>query len=143
MSDQNENLALGSRQARFGWIVVAVFVLLGLFLEGLNGFKIGWYVDVVAETRRHMWTLAHAHGTLVGLVNVVYGVALYSGAAPAGGRAPLCARLFSIAAFLLPAGFFLGGVYVHGGDPGVAIVLVPVGALALLVGVVLVAIESR
>ena len=34
---------------------------------------------------------------------------------------------------LLPFGFFAGGVVVHGGDPGLPIVLVPIGALALVV----------
>lgn len=40
---------------------------------------------------------------------------------------------------LLPAGFLLGGVRVYGGDPSPAIVLLPLGAAALLMGVVVVA----
>jgi hypothetical protein len=44
---------------------------------------------------------------------------------------------------LLPAGFFLGGIHSVAGDPGVGILLVPVGALLLLVGVFLVAQGSK
>jgi hypothetical protein len=32
----------------------------------------------------------------------------------------------------IPAGFFLGGAVVHGADPGLGILLVPLGALLLL-----------
>jgi hypothetical protein len=36
---------------------------------------------------------------------------------------------------LVPAGFLLGGLVIHDGDPGVGVFLVPVGAFALLYGV--------
>jgi hypothetical protein len=39
------------------------------------------------------------------------------------------------ATLLIPAGFFLGGVFVHGGDPGVGVLLVPVGAALLFAAV--------
>ena len=37
------------------------------------------------------------------------------------------------AGVLLPAGFFLGGMVVYGGDPGLGVLLVPVGAVCLIV----------
>ena len=40
---------------------------------------------------------------------------------------------------LIPLGFLLGGFLTYGGDPGAGIFLVPVGALALWIGVLLVA----
>ena len=46
-------------------------------------------------------------------------------------------------AFLLPVGFFLGGVFFHAGDPGLGIVLVPVGAAFLIVAVLLTALATR
>ena len=58
------------RHLRFGWWSLATFGLLGLVLETLHGFKVGAYLDVSNETRRLMWTLAHAHGTLLGLVHL-------------------------------------------------------------------------
>ena len=58
------------RNLRFGWWSLLVFLSLGGVLETLHGFKVGWYVDVGNETRRLMFTLAHAHGTLLALVNI-------------------------------------------------------------------------
>ena len=107
-----------------------VFALLGLTLETLHGFKVRAYLDVSNETRRLMWTLAHAHGTLLGVVNVLYGltVAVFA----EWGADALASRGLMAAALLLPAGFFLGGVNPYGGDPGLGILLVPVGALVLI-----------
>ena len=51
---------------------VFVFATLGLLLEALHGFKLGLYLDVDQETRRLLWRLGHAHGTLLGLLNVGY-----------------------------------------------------------------------
>ena len=39
------------------------------------------------------------------------------------------------ALILLPGGFFLGGLVIYSGDPGLGILLVPLGALFLLSGV--------
>src|SRR3954471_3442099 len=67
---------LRQRHLRLGWRMLAFFSLLGLVLETLNGFKIPWYVNAATETRRLMLTLAHAHGTLLGLINIAFGVSL-------------------------------------------------------------------
>src|SRR5256885_10358275 len=65
---------LADRNLRFGWWSLLVFLSLGALLETLHGFKIGWYVDVGNETRRLMFTLAHAHGTLLAVVNIAAGL---------------------------------------------------------------------
>ena len=39
------------------------------------------------------------------------------------------------ATWLMPAGFFLGGLVVYGGDPSPAILLVPIGGALLLYAV--------
>ena len=52
------------------------------------------------------------------------------------GLASVCLRG---ATLLIPAGFFLGGAFIYSGDPGLGIVLVPIGGLMLLVGVLLTA----
>src|SRR2546423_12645834 len=62
------------RNLRFGWWSLLIFLSLGGILETLHGFKIGWYVDVNNDMRRLMFTLAHAHGTAVALVNIVAGL---------------------------------------------------------------------
>ena len=51
-----------------------VFLSLGGGLETLHGLKIGWCVDVGNEMQRLMFTLAHAHGTALALVNIAAGL---------------------------------------------------------------------
>lgn len=132
---------LAQRHLRFGWTTVLVFAVLGLTLEALHGFKVRAYLDVANDTRRLMWTLAHAHGTLLGIVNVLYGLTVAS--VPGWGRRPLTSRGLVAAAVLLPAGFFLGGLLPYGGDPGLGILLVPVGALALVAALAVLVLECR
>ena len=121
------------RHLRFGWWALFAFLTLGLVLETLHGFKFGWYLDVNNEMRRLMFTLAHAHGTLLALVNIAAGLTLRSvnGIELARGAS----RALVWGSLLLPAGFLLGGIVVHDGDPGIGVVLVPAGALLLLYGV--------
>lgn len=135
--------ALTQRHLRFGWWTLLLFLTLGLALETLHGFKIGAYVNVSSETRRLMWTLAHAHGTLLGLVNLAFAFTVARAAdwpARPRGVASACLRGSTL---LLPAGFFLGGIFVHGGDPGIGILLVPVGGILLLASVFLCALGVR
>jgi hypothetical protein len=121
------------RHLRAGWLGLAFFVFLGLVLEGLHGMKVPLYLDVGSETRRLMWTLAHAHGTLLSLVQLgTAGTACWLGR---GVVSPGASRSLLAGLVLLPLGFFLGGVVTRGGDPGPGIFLAPVGALATLVGV--------
>jgi hypothetical protein len=130
-----EARALAGRTLRSGWRTLLVFVLLGFALEALHGFKVGWYLDLDNETRRMLWRLAHAHGALLSVLTIAYalGVAAFPGTPPA--RVRLVAKLLLTATIALPGGFFLGGLVVHGGDPGLGIVLAPLGAVALVAGV--------
>ena len=124
------------RHLRLGWWALFAFLLLGAALETFHGFKAGFYLDVANETRRLMWTLAHAHGALLGLVNVVAGLSLrVLPALAADRRVPLISPSLAAATALLPAGFFAGGVTFYSGDPGVGIALVPFGAACLLLAV--------
>jgi len=112
---------------RQGWISLAAWIVFGLLIEGLIGFRSPALLD--DSVRRDMFRLAHAHGTLLNLVLIV---------------AAICARLDLIclgratslglraAVVLLPGGFLLGGIWHFKDDPGVAILLVPVGAVLLL-----------
>lgn len=127
---------LRRRHLRFGWWALVVFVCAGTALEAMHGFKVAWYLDVGQETRRLLWRLAHAHGTFVALLNIAFALSVAArraGPPKAWGLASPC---FLGAGIALPAGFFLGGVDLHGGDPGVGIFAVPIGALLLLVAVV-------
>ena len=126
-------LAMADRHLRFGWWSLSAFLALGLLLETLHAFKIGWYLDVSNEARRLLFTLAHSHGTLLAIVNLAAGLTLR---AVNGCELPPPASLALLwGSVLMPVGFFLGGVVIHDGDPGLGILLVPVGALLLLYGV--------
>ena len=114
------------------------FALIGTTLEALHGFKIGWYLDVGHETRRLMFTLAHAHGALIGLIHIAFAATLTTLSECSQHRLSLISRALMIASVLMPGGFIAGGLIVHGGDPGIGIVLVPIGAIALIVSFVLI-----
>jgi hypothetical protein len=120
---------------RWGWWSLLFFLLLGIFLESMHGFKVAFYLDASSSTRRLMWTLAHAHGTLFALVNLVMAAFMQAHADwPRRSRA-IASRALMSGSILLPAGFFFGGLWTYDGDPGVCIYLVPLGALLMLVAV--------
>ncbi len=124
---------------RFGWWSLLCFLALGLVLETMHGFKVGWYLDVSNSTRRLMWTLAHAHGTLTSLVHLVFALALHTLPSAAGRWLRFASACLIAATILLPGGFFLGGIVIYAGDPGVGIVLSPMGGVMLMIGVFLAA----
>lgn len=107
------------------------FVALGLVLELLHGFKIQIYLSVSNETRRLMWTLAHAHGVLLAVVNIVFALGLSGGRLPMR-TVPRISTALVLASILLPGGFFAAGIPFYEGDPGIGIIAVPVGAALLL-----------
>lgn len=121
------------RHLRFGWWSLCLFLTLGVALETLHGFKLGWYLDVSSEIRRLMLTLAHSHGTLLALVNIAAGLTLRTVKGFELSRAASLSLLWG--SVVMPAGFFLGGLVIHDGDPGLGVLLVPIGALLLLYGV--------
>ncbi|MEY4545933.1 MAG: hypothetical protein RL685_2128 [Pseudomonadota bacterium] len=123
---------LRQRHLRFGWSTLLVFAALGAALEVLHALKLGLYLDVGNETRRLMWRLAHAHGVLLGLVNVAFALTLaHLRESPPPRPEPASACLVA-ATCLLPLGFLLGGAFVAGGDPGPLVLLVPLGIPLLL-----------
>lgn len=132
---------LVARHLRVGWLSLPVFVGLGLGLELLHAYKIGFYLDVGNEARRLMWTLAHAHGLGLSLLNLLFATSLYVLKREPTPALGLISSLLTGATVLLPLGFFLGGVVIYGGDPGIGVLLVPAGALILLLAVSLMARE--
>jgi hypothetical protein len=78
--------------------------------------------------RRELFRLAHAHGTLFGILLVVAALVLQRGVTvPKAAHAALRAG-----AVLMPVGFFLAGIWHTESDPGLAIWLVPPGALLII-----------
>jgi hypothetical protein len=114
------------RLLRQGWASIAVWMSLGLLLEGLIGYKIPAYLN--DPQRRELFRLGHTHGTLLGLVLIVAALVLQR--RPDVPKAALAA--LRIGAVLMPAGFFVAGIWHTESDPGLAIWLVPPGALLVI-----------
>jgi len=127
------------RTLRAGWLLLAIALPFGVTLEALHGFKVQAYL--ASDMRREMWRLAHAHGTLLGMLCLVSG-ALAEAHIPEAIRARVLA-LIRWGAVLMPLGFFLGGVLNSEGDPSLGILLVPPGALLLIIALVRVALAPR
>jgi hypothetical protein len=127
------------RHLRLGWWSLLAFATLGLVLESLHGLKIRAYLDVSNDTRRLMWTLAHAHGTLLAILNIVFGLTLRVVPEFTTSRLAFVSPALAGATMVMPAAFFLGGIVFYGGDPGLGILLLPVGALLLLAAIFLIA----
>jgi hypothetical protein len=123
------------RHLRIGWAALLGYLSLGIVLEALHGFKVEWYLSVGNETRRLMWTLAHAHGDLIGLIHIAFAFTVARLAAGGVTRWRVPSIALTASTLLLPGGFFLGGLVTYGADPGRGILLVPLGAAALLIAV--------
>jgi hypothetical protein len=134
---------VSARHLAIGWWSIFIFGALGLALETMHGLKFPLYLDVSNETRRLMWTLAHAHGTLMGLVHIAFAVSLPALPGLAVHQQSTASKALMGATILLPGGFFLGGIRFYAGDPGIGIVFVPPGAVLLLLVAFLLARATR
>lgn len=132
--------AVARFHVRFGWVLLAIFLTAGIVLELLHGFRVPWYLDVGTENRRLMFTLAHAHGSLLALLNLV--LAATGRHLAAGLALQIASWSLRIGTIVLPAGFFLGGLVLAGTDPGLGVLLAPIGGAALVLSVVAAAIAS-
>ncbi len=133
-SDVSPDLA--RRQLRWGFWGLVVFVTLGVLLEGFHAWKWMGYLHVEAETRRLLLRLAHAHGTLLSLVQIAVGL---TGRAYPVVLSSVRPVLYLLAQWLIPLGFLLGAIGARAGDPGPMIALLPIGALCLLGALILTA----
>lgn len=128
------------RARRFGWWSLLLWALLGLCLEAAHGFKLSAYLD--DELTRMLLRLGHAHGVGLSLLVLVYssaGLPLLAHRRDAG-RAVSTALM--VGAACLPLGFALGAIAHPEGDPGIGVLLAPVGGVALLWGLLQVALSA-
>lgn len=132
-----------NRHLAFGWWMIVASVTLGIALETLHGFKIGFYLDASSETRRLLFTLAHAHGALFGLLHIAFATSLPRLRRLDEKARRFASRLLRAGTLLLPVGFLLGGTFATEGDPGLPVLLAPLGALLVLVAVFAIALGAR
>ena len=125
---------LAHRHRRFGWTALFVWMCGGLVLELFHGFKQAGYL--LDPLRRELWTLAHFHGSLLSVVNLVYVRWAEAPGLSAAAR-ERASRALIAGSVLMPVGFLIGGLFHYEGDPGLGIALAPLGALALLYPVAL------
>jgi hypothetical protein len=135
---QGQVATLVARHMRIGWAALLVFLSLGIGLELLHAYKAPLYLNPDQETRRLLWTLAHAHGVGLSLVNMGYAATLQLVLRQRTRALELASSLCGWSTLLVPLGFFLGGIKTYGGDPGAGVLLVPLGAALLWIAVVLV-----
>jgi len=119
-----------------GWMSVACWMAIGLLLEGLIGYKTPVYLN--DPQRRELFRLAHAHGTLLGVVLIAAALSSRYIVPP-----PAACLALRLGAVLMPIGFLFAGVWHPEGDPGLAIWLVPPGALLLIFGATALALGLR
>ena len=121
-----------------GWLSLALWMSFGLLLESLMAYKSPAYLD--DPQRRELFRLAHAHGSLLGVVLVIAAMWARSAGARLSRLVVLAVRF---GAAVMPIGFLVAGLWHPESDPGVAIWLVPAGALPLIFGLISIALSSR
>jgi hypothetical protein len=136
MSEVNEE-KIAQTLSRQGWIGLAFWMSFGLLLEGLIGFRSPAYL--ADPVRRELFRLAHTHGTVLSILLLIAFVFLEMRSID-----PPAAGLWSlrIGAILMPVGFLLGGVWHYESDPGIFIFLAPLGGLAIIFGVISIAVST-
>ena len=135
MTEPSQLESVADRHLKFGWWCLFGFIVLGLILDYFHAFKVPWYLNVGNETRRLMGTLAHAHGTLLGGLNVAFALTILKKRETMLGTCRVASPCLLSASLLMPLGFLLAGLFTVKGEPGFGIFLVPVGGLLLLAGV--------
>ena len=123
LTDELEQARLAARKHGFGLLFASA--CLGFLLELAHALKLSVYLDV--PLRRELLVWAHAHGVGLSLVLLAY-----AACGAVDGASAAVERTLAIGCLLIPTGFALGSLNLHESDPGIGIVLVPVGALCVL-----------
>jgi hypothetical protein len=113
---------------------------MGLVLEAMYGLRAQAWMD--DDLRREFLRLGHAHGGLLGVLNVALGWAMVRLQTPQE-----WARRIRVAALggavAVGLGFIGAGLWHGPTDPGPLVLVVPAGAMSLLTALVAVAVVRR
>lgn len=126
------------RQVAFqGWLSLAFWISFGLLLESLMAYKAPAYLD--DPQRRELFRLAHAHGSVLGMVLIIAAI----WARCIGARlSRLAVGALRLGTAVMPLGFLAAGLWHPESEPGLAIWLVPAGALPLIFSLTSIALSS-
>lgn len=133
-----ELASMYKRIAFQGWLSLAFWMSAGFLFESLMAFKSPAYLD--DSLRRELFRLAHAHGSLLGVVLVVAAIWARGNDAKI---ARVAVHALRFGAAVMPMGFLMAGLWHPESDPGFAIWLVPIGALPLIFSLISIALASR
>lgn len=114
-----------------GFITLAFWMTFGLFLEGLLGYKIPAYLN--NNVRRELFRLAHTHGALFSILLIIVAICLKFELIKPN---EFSKRALRVGTVLMPLGFLFGGIWHYESDPGIAIFLVPIGAILIIFAIV-------
>ncbi|MCH9684775.1 MAG: hypothetical protein K0V04_25290 [Deltaproteobacteria bacterium] len=128
------------RHLRASLLLIAVFLAVGLGLEAIAGLRPpGWNDDAL---RRELLRLGHAHGALLGMLNLGVAWAMVRRGTPIAWASRV--RIAALSGAAAVGGGFLGGGLWHGPtDPGPLVLAVPAGALLMLCSLVAVALLPK
>jgi hypothetical protein len=114
---------------RLSLAVTAIFLAMGLWLEAMLGLRAAGVFD--DALRREFLRLGHAHGALLGLLNVALALAMERLHTPSAWATRIRPAAL-VGALAVGLGFVGGGLW-HGlTDPGPLVLAVPAGAMLLL-----------
>ncbi len=111
---------------RLAFVLASFWLILGLLLDLFYAMRLDFYM--LDPIRREVWRLAHAHGILMMLFYIVF----YKFH---GFKDKLNENSAFAGAFIMPMGFFIGGLQTTETDPSLGIFLVPLGALLFIGGI--------
>ena len=117
---------------RYGWISLACFCVLGIVLESLHGFKMEFYLAERVANRRFCWMAAHATGTGLSLLHLVFAATVVHLNDWNPRSRQMISYAFYSASLLIPAGFLLAGCFLRDGDPGLGMGLVMAACCLLM-----------
>ncbi|MCZ7565362.1 MAG: hypothetical protein M5U08_17575 [Burkholderiales bacterium] len=120
----------GKKNLAAGFLFLAGFMLYGfvlIYLRDLAPGKEAWIADY-ADGKHLEARMAHAHGGLFALINVVVGYALVR--LPIGASSARCISWLALAGMLLPVGILATAAL------GLPPLLVPVGGLCMIAAMV-------
>ncbi len=122
---------------RCSFVLIASFLAMGLVLEALLGLRSSAWLD--DELRRELLRLGHAHGGMLGILNLGVAWALERLQTPAAWARRVRAASLG-GAVLVGLGFIGGGLWHGPTDPGAMVLVVPAGALLLVCSLIAVAV---